>query len=167
MKNISFAVLLLCLPALVSCAGFAPVYGQNNSFRTALTDIRLESIPGRNGFTLAQELSDRASIETGQGGEYQLKVNLRSNRSGLAVRIDNVATRYEIEMVAAWHLLDAKGKKLTSMVARSTSSFDSPDNPYASQVAEQDAEDRTIAMVSDMMLDQLAFYFAAHPAPVK
>ncbi len=160
MKKLSIALLVLCLPALVSCAGFTPVYATKSAVRQGIEKIELSPIATRNGFTLSQQLFERGGIRIGQNGTYTLKVDLVPRRIGSGVQIDNVATRFEVQMLARWTLFDADGKRLTQMDAHATASFDSDKDPYASQIAEQHGEDRAIAMLADSILDQLGFYFA-------
>lgn len=164
MKNLLLLVVLACFPALTSCAGFAPVYAQNSTARANIAHIQLTPIAGRAGFTLAQEMQDRGGIRVGENGKYQLQITLTPARRGLGIQVDNVATRFEVQISAKWVLLDPNGNTLAQMTANSTSFFDSPDNPYASQVAEQNAEDKAVAVLADNILDQLRFYFAANPA---
>ncbi|MBL4596622.1 MAG: hypothetical protein JKX99_08615 [Robiginitomaculum sp.] len=161
MKNLLLIFLFLCLPLLVSCTGFSPVYATNSPSRTAFSQISMPPITGANGFLFAQEMHDRAGIQTGSSGEYRLDVRLTPRRLGFATRVDNVITRFEVQIDALWTLTDAKGVVLTKMTTTSSSVFDSPDSPYASQVAEQDAEARALAVLADNIINQLNFYFAA------
>jgi hypothetical protein len=162
MKNLLVSLLFLCSPALVSCTGFSPVYGQNSISQTEFSKIQMSEIVGRSGFDLAQEIGDRSDIRIGDSGQYQLEIRLSPSRSRAAVRLDNVASRFEIQISASWELLDQNGKTLSKMSASGSSSFDSPASPYASQVAEQAAERRAIAVLADSILEQLNFYFAAN-----
>ncbi|VAV88330.1 hypothetical protein MNBD_ALPHA06-459 [hydrothermal vent metagenome] len=160
MKNLILPVLLLCFPALVSCAGFSPVYAENSAARKMFPQISMPSIAGKNGFLLSQEMQDRGGIHIGESAKYVLRINLTPSRVGFAVRADSVSRRFEIQMDAYWVLYDERGTVLTSMDARSSTAFDSPSNPYTAQVAEQDAEARAVAVLADAILDQLGFYFA-------
>lgn len=158
MRKLLLPILLL-LPALVSCADFAPVYAENSAARIGFNQIQLNPIKGRQGFVFTQEILERGGIQSGESGKYQLQVTLTPARRGFSIRVDNVASRFQVQMMASWTLLDEEGGVLTGKTSTSTTSFDSGSSPYASQVAEEDAENRAIALLADTILDQLGHYF--------
>jgi len=160
MKKLLLPVLFLLFPLLAACTGFSPVYAEKGGVRSNFSSIQMNSLDDRSGFTLNQEMLDRGGIKVGQNGKYQLEVTLSPSRLGFGVLSDNVATRYQIQFNANWVLLDSQGKVLSTMTASSTASFASPANPYASQVAEQDAENRALEALAETILDQMSFYFA-------
>jgi LPS-assembly lipoprotein len=159
MKKLLLPFLLIFLLTLVSCAGFTPIYAEKSAARIAFSQIQINPISGREGFVFTQEILDRGGITSGESGKYQLQVKLEPARLGFGIRVDNVATRFQVQMTATWVLFDEKGKALTSKASTSTTSFDSGSSPYASQVAETDAENRGIAILVDTILDQLGHYF--------
>ncbi len=162
MNKYILPVLFLLLPFLTACTGFSPVYAEKNGARSSFSSIQMSEIEGRTGFFLNQEMLERGGIQTGNSGKYQLDIKLSPARLGFGVLSDNVATRYQIQLTANWVLRDRQGKPLTNMTASSTASFASPASPYASQVAEKDAEERALSALADTILDQLGFYFAAN-----
>lgn len=157
-----FAALFASLLLLASCAGFSPMYAKNSSARTGLSQVQVSKIDGRSGFLLAQQLYDKAGIRQGEAGNYQLSVKLTRARRGFAVRVDEVATRYEVSVTATWVLKDAQGKKLAGMSATGASSYSDTSDPYAGQVAAEAAEDRATSLLADSLIEQLGFYFAAN-----
>lgn len=155
-----FAALFTGLLFLASCAGFSPMYAKDSSTRMGLSQVQVSRVDGRAGFLLMQELYDKAGISQGNTGNYQLDIKLKRGRRGFSIRVDEVATRYEISVTAQWTLKDAQGKVLEKMSASGSSSFSDSTDPYASQVAEQAAENRAVSLLSDSMIEQLGFYFA-------
>ncbi|MBL4616323.1 MAG: hypothetical protein JKY46_01375 [Robiginitomaculum sp.] len=159
MKKLLLPFFLVFLFTLVSCAGFTPIYAEKSAARIAFNQIQISPISGREGFVFTQEILDRGGITSGESGKYQLQVKLQPARRGFGIRVDNVATRFQVQMTANWTLLDEEGSVLTGKTSTSTTSFDSGASPYASQVAETDAENRAISILADTVLDQLGHYF--------
>ncbi|MCF6293097.1 MAG: LPS assembly lipoprotein LptE [Robiginitomaculum sp.] len=159
MKRFLLPFFLFFLSMLVSCAGFTPIYAEKSAARIAFSEVQINPISGREGFVFTQEILERGGITSGESGKYQLQVKLTPARRGFGIQVDNVATRFQVQMTANWSLLDENGKTLTSKTSTSTTSFDSGTSPYASQVAETDAENRAISILADTILDQLGHYF--------
>jgi len=159
MKRFLLPFFLFFLFMLVSCAGFTPIYAEKSAARIAFSEVQISPISGREGFVFTQEILERGGITSGENGKYQLQVKLTPARRGFGIQVDNVATRFQVQMTANWSLLDENGKTLTQKTSIGTTSFDSGSNPYASQVAETDAENRAISILADTIIDQLGHYF--------
>lgn len=144
---------------LASCAGFTPMYAKDSHSRVGLSQVQVSEIPGRAGFQLEQQLQDKAGIAHGDAGKYHLDIQLNRARRGFGIRVDEVATRYEVSVEANWQLKNAQGDIVAQMSASGASSYNDASDPYAAQVAAQAAEDRAVSLLADSIIEQLGFYF--------
>jgi LPS-assembly lipoprotein len=93
--------------------------------------------------------------------EYRLTVVLQRAKNALAIQLDDVATRFDLSLAATFEL---KGKADSRVLYRSAIrrvvSYNVRSEPFATLVAEQDAERRAAREVSRQIRTQLALYFA-------
>ena len=154
----------MLLLAVTAC-GFQPLYGRGSETGVAANDelakVLILPISQRTGQQMHNFLRDRLNPK-GQPVEpsYLLSVTLIENISQLGIQEDATATRARLTMVANFALQDTTGKTvLYSGRARSANSYDILDDPYATQVSEFDARERTLETLSDTMKIRLATYF--------
>ena len=154
----------MLLLAVTAC-GFQPLYGRDSETGVAANDelakVLILPISQRTGQQMHNFLRDRLNPK-GQPVEpsYLLSVTLIENISQLGIQEDATATRARLTMVAKFALRDTTGETvLYRGRARSANSYDILDDPYATQVSEFDARERTLEALSDTMKIRLATYF--------
>ncbi len=151
------------LPLLAGC-GFTPLYAEG-PIGTSLRAVAIETADhSRTGYFLRQQLDDEFGRDRGAAPLYRLSLDVSENRFPLGVRINNVASRYEIALTVRWTLLDAgTGATLTQGVTPVRISYASADPPYAGVAAQQDGVERAAREASVRVRQDVARWLAAHP----
>lgn len=156
------AALLVAGFALGSC-GFHPLYGKaNEEVVPQLASVKIESIADRKG----QKLRNMLYTQLNPRGEparpqYLLQTTLKEYSQALAIQIDEVATRANLLMDAAYTLTELRtGRILFKRGVRATTSYDIVQNEFADLSAQEDARTRALRQISDEIKTQLSFYFA-------
>jgi len=92
---------------------------------------------------------------------YRMQLALAEQRYPRGVRVDNVATRYEYVLTAAYSLVRLpSGVQAKRGVVRVQLTYDSADQPYASIAAQQDAQDRAAEEAARRIQLELAAWLA-------
>lgn len=162
------SLLAIAALALGGC-GFQPLYAHHgqSGFDADLASIKVNTIPNRNGQELAITLRDSlnprgARVET----RYTLDVSLSATRENIGIRPDGTASRSEVAMTAQFVLKDLRLPADNAIVLRGTthsvSSYDVLSDNYATVVAQQTAEERTVHDVGDDILTRLQLYVSKH-----
>jgi len=145
---------------LAGCAGFQPLYGQPEVVRN-LAAIQVNAPAGRTGYLIRQHLDDAFAKDHSATPAYTMDLRLGEARYPRGVRIDNVATRYEYVLTAAYALRAApSGAVAKEGVVRVELTYDSADQPYASISAQQDAQDRAAEEAARRIEQELAVWLA-------
>lgn len=154
---------LAALPLLAGC-GFTPMYARTG-LTPALAAIKVEPPDhSRPGYLMQQQLDDALGRDLTVSPAYRLVLTVSLGRFPLGVRINNVASRYEIDLNVVWILKDAKtGKEITRGGAVGRTSYDSGDAPYSGVAAEQDGEERAASEAAVRIRYGLGRWFALHP----
>lgn len=158
---------LLGAALLLAGCGFHPLYAHRgeSEFDADLASIKVNTIADRQGQLLAIALRDGLN-PTGEHADvrYTLDVVLTSARLDIGLRADGTTSRSEITMTAKYVLKDAKASKavLLQGTTHSVSSFDVLTDYYATVVAAQSAERRTVQEVGDDILTRLQLYVSKH-----
>jgi LPS-assembly lipoprotein len=93
--------------------------------------------------------------------EYRLTVVLQRAKNARAIQLDDVATRFDLSLAATFELkAKADSRVLYRSAIRRVVSYNVRSEPFATLVAEQDAERRAAREVSRQIRTQLALYFA-------
>jgi LPS-assembly lipoprotein len=93
--------------------------------------------------------------------EYRLTVVLQRAKNALAIQLDDVASRFDLSLAATFELkAKADSRVLYRSAIRRVVSYNVRSEPFATLVAEQDAERRAAREVSRQIRTQLALYFA-------
>src|ERR1700739_2819683 len=87
---------------LAGC-GFQPLYGEH-SVTADLSKVDVVAPQGRAGFLLRQHLDDELARNRDAPAAYRMDLRVFESRVPRGVRIDNVATRYEFTLSAAYVL---------------------------------------------------------------
>jgi LPS-assembly lipoprotein len=161
---------------LLSACGFRPMYGDpavtssaGGATSAKLAAVQIDSIDDRVGQKLHNLLRDRMN----PGGQpdkpaYRLAVTLDEESTTIASGNDN--TRHNDLTVTATYWLsqssesEDKSYLMSNTNSRITVSYDTLDDPYTDLVARQDAEQRAIEQLADMITTRVGAYFANHAA---
>lgn len=157
---------LLAAALLLGGCGFHPLYADHarSGFDADLASIKVNTIADRQGQLLAIALRDALNPTGAQvTTRYTLDVSLFSIREDIALRSDGTASRSEIAMTANFVLKDAKANQpVLQGTTHSVSSYDVLTDNYATVVASQNAEQRTVQEVGDDILVRLQLYMSKH-----
>jgi LPS-assembly lipoprotein len=153
------AALSLVLLASLAACGLQPMYagGRNGAAAKALAGVRVEPIPGKEGWLMRNALNDRLSA-MGQGeARYQLKVQLDDRIEGLGVRADDTVTRERRTLRARYQLVDtASGQTVLDETSGWDAGIDVASSEYATVAAEDTALERLTEIVADRVLARVA-----------
>jgi LPS-assembly lipoprotein len=154
------AALVVSGLALGGCAGFQPLYAQD-AVVSKLAAIQVNAPQGRAGYLMRQHLDDAFAKDHGAAPAYSMDLSINEARYPRGVRVDNVATRYEYVLNAAYTLkAQPSGAVVKVGSARVELTYDSADQPYASIAAQQDAEDRATEEAARRIQLELAVWLA-------
>ncbi|MGQ0740935.1 MAG: LPS assembly lipoprotein LptE [Alphaproteobacteria bacterium] len=157
-----FLISAALLVPLAAC-GFHPLYGKigGKSADVTFQSIYVEAIPERVGYQLRSNLLDLFDAPSApQGAMYRLRIELRSDEKGLALEETAAVTRYSYRLAARYRLTRAGSTDvLKKGVVYSLTSYDVVQSPYATVVAERDAQDRAAQDIAERLRTELAVYF--------
>ncbi|WP_309644931.1 LPS assembly lipoprotein LptE [Phenylobacterium sp.] len=160
MNRLVFAAALLSAGLGLAGCGFTPLYGAPG-VTAQLTAIQVTTPPGRTGQLIREHLDDALARDKGAAPRYRMDLRLSETRYPRGVRVDNVATRYEYVLIAAYTLSALpSGSPVKSGSARVEVTYDSADQPYASISAQQDAQDRAAGEAARKIELELAAWLA-------
>jgi LPS-assembly lipoprotein len=152
--------------ALGGC-GFAPLYAQD-SVVPRLASIDVVAPQGRTGFLIREHLDDAFAKNRDTAPAYRMHLQLAETRYPRGVRVDNVATRYEYVLTAAYQLAALpSGAPVKTGTVHVELTYDSPDQPYASVAAQEDAQDRAAEEAARRIQRELAAWLATGQPAVK
>jgi LPS-assembly lipoprotein len=158
------------LPLLLAGCGWQPLYAdpQTGPADADLRAIRVAPIPERIGQQLEIALRDALNptgIPTPQ--RYVLNTTLSVSRLDLGIQAQGLATRGRIDVYATVALSELKtGKQLLTNTIHSANAFDILPNGYATTVAQDDADRRTVADLQREIMARLTLFMQrriAHP----
>ena len=99
----SIGALALAALALAGC-GFTPLYGRPG-VGTTLSSVQVSAPTGRAGQLMREHLDDALSRDAGLKPQYRMDLQISEQRYPRGIRVDNVATRYEYVLTAAYTLV--------------------------------------------------------------
>ena len=150
-------IALLGILSVAGC-GFRPLYtgsatknavsGQQAEERVA--SVFIDEIPDRIGQILHRSLSDGLTpLGEPENPRYRLSIEVpKISTSEQAVRKDNLATRYSMEMTAKYTLYSyPENKKLMSGSSLGSSNYDVQRSPYATDMAEEKTKERLAKII--------------------
>lgn len=146
--------------ALGGC-GLHPLYagGGNGPTATALGEIEVGEIGGKNGWLLRTALVDRLGRSPREATRYRLEIEIDDQIQGFGVRTDNSITRERRTLRARYKLYDtATGTVQLDATAGSDAGIDVVTSEYAVIAAEQSALERLSGEVADQIVTRLALY---------
>ena len=151
----------LVLILLLSNCGYSPIYSNSNLKNKELQTISVKNIKDRSGQILKANLIDQLN-PTGKKSliKYSLEVFLFEGKETIGYRRDMSATRSNLILNVEYDLKEIKGG--TSILKNSTlvtSSYDIVESLYATIMAEKDARNKGLKIVSDNIVNDLAIFF--------
>jgi LPS-assembly lipoprotein len=151
---------------LVGGCGFTPLYA-TPGVTPKLASIEVVRPDGRTGYLLGQYLEDDLAKNRGEAPIYRLTLATHETRVPRGIRVDNVASRYEVDLNTVYTLTEIATKKvITAGKVAVNVTYDSADQPYAGIAAEQDGQDRAAQQAADRIRIDLASFFASpRPTP--
>jgi LPS-assembly lipoprotein len=150
--------------ALTAC-GFQPLYASGPNGMgpgNTMAEIYVESIPERVGYQLRNQLLDRlGATGSSDGATYRLKISLREQSLGVAIRPNASITRYNYTLQARYDLIPTDGTAVVkSGNVSALAAYNVATSPYATVVAEQDASNRAAGDIAERLRVELAVFFA-------
>ena len=153
-------LLAAALALLLAGCGFTPLYAERGLV-AGLSAIEVESEETRTGHLLREELDDALARDRGRPAAYRLGLRINEDRYPRGLRIDDVATRYEVALTVSYILRDAASRRqLTTGNAQVAVTYDSADPPYAGVIANQDGQERAATQAAERIRLDLARWFA-------
>ena len=160
MKRVLALAAVFAILGLSGC-GFTPLYAQPGLV-SSLASIEVAAPDGRTGFLLRQELDDALAKNRSGPAAYRMNLAISEARYPRGIRTDNVATRYEYVLTADYVLARLpSGAVAKRGRVRVELTYDSADQPYASIVAQQDAQQRAAQEAARRIQLELAGWLAA------
>jgi len=161
------ALLGFLVTLLPGCA-LTPLHGPGVGERVnpMLAAIEIDAPRNRLGQILANELRrelNPAGLD--QPPLHVLVLRLDREKSPLAVQLDDVTTRFDLTLAARFDLVrKADGQVLYRSAVRRVASYNVVRAPYATLVAEQDAERRAAKELAREIRVRLTVHFASAAA---
>lgn len=155
------ALALALMPLGLGGCGLHPLYGGGGTgpVASALGQIEVGEIAGKNGWLVHNALADRLARSVEQTPRYRLVVELDDQIQGFGVRTDNSITRERRTLRARYKLYDTTtGTVLLDATAGSDAGIDVVTSEYAVIAAEQTALERLSNEVADQIITRLALY---------
>ncbi len=166
-------MIMIAAGFLSTACGFSPLYRQDeaDSLVPKMAQVSIDVIADRRGQILRNKLltalNPRGSPEKPL---YRLKITLKESTASTGIRADDTRTRGNLTIQANIRLQRLTDDRLIYNGKSSfTGSFDLFRNPYASWVAENDARDKTLTLLSQDIKIRIAFALRdqAPAAPTK
>jgi LPS-assembly lipoprotein len=160
----------LTLAGLAGGCGFHPLYGDSGATsgtRDKLAAIYVDPIPNRLGYELRNHLIDlfdssgRASHDA-----FRLRVTIGQKSEGVALQNDAAITRYNDTLTIHYELTDRNGKIVTGGEESGISAYNVVESPYATLIAQRDADTRAAYDIAFRIRTDLAVFFQETPKPV-
>mgnify|MGYP002036305848 CR=1 FL=1 len=146
---------------VVSSCGYQPIYSKNKIVDEALLSVSVKNIKDRSGQILKNSLINKINPEGKKViTKYKLNIEINEAKTNLAYRKDMAATRTDLEINVLYSLRNIKsGEVVYQDESSSISSFDVVESVYASLVAENDAREKSLKVLSDQIYTNLVIFF--------
>ena len=167
MRKLAIAFCFSLAPLSLTACGFTPLHSQAAAAPLPVVNLDFTNTQAKGAtgdkveFLLRQSLKDRMA-KAGKSGTspYTLSLNSKLTRRSLGIRVDDVASRFDLTLSVDYALIEAKsGDVLDRGTVRAVSTFGAPTDPYGRTTAQFDAEERVSTEASDLLILKLARYF--------
>ncbi|HEX4078670.1 MAG TPA: LPS assembly lipoprotein LptE [Rhizomicrobium sp.] len=145
--------------------GFHPLFarvGSSGGGQQAFDSVYVDPIVAeRAGYELRDSLIDLLEgVAHQQDAQYRLKVAVKQTIEGTAVQTNGDITRYTYTMVADYELSNIHtGAEITKGSETAVEGYDVVASPYATLVAQQDAQKSAAHDIADRIRIDLGVYF--------
>lgn len=159
-------LLALSLALGAAGCGFHPLYarlGRNGGGRQVFDSIYVDPINAeREGYELRNSLIELlAGTERPDEARYRLRVTVKQTIEGTEVETTGSITRYSYTLVADYELSDIHtGASVTKGIETTVSAYDVVASPYATLVAQHDAQKLGARDIADRIRIDLGVFFA-------
>jgi LPS-assembly lipoprotein len=153
--------------AVAGC-GFHPLFATSDSAlggQQVFNSIYVDPIEAeRAGYELRNTLIDLLEGPNHQSdAHYRLKVAVKQTIEGTAVQTNGNITRYTYTMIADYALSNIHtGAEITKGSETSVAAYDVVASPYATLVAQQDAQKNAAKDIADRIRIDLGVWFMKH-----
>lgn len=146
--------------ALSSC-GFQPIYAEKTQVNADFGAVRVATGEGRAAYLVRQAVIDTLGAERpGVEPQYNLLIGIRESRTGFGLRVNDVATRFEITLAGSYRLVDRRtGKTVRQGDIQASASFDVTDDVYADIAVEENAKERAADLLAERVERDLSLFF--------
>ena len=153
-------ITILTFLLLLNC-GYEPIYSKNININKELLSISINNIKNRSGQILRNTLLNQLNPERERVIiKYRLIIEISESRTDLGYRRDMSATRTDLEVTAKYLLKNTKNDEIILKdEANSISSFDVVESVYATLIAEKDAREKSLKVISDNIYTNLVIFF--------
>ena len=141
--------------------GYEPIYSKNINTNKELLSISVKNIKDRPGQILRNSLLNKINPHRERViKKYRLIIEITESKTELGYRRDMSATRSDLTITVKYSLINIKnGEILIEEDAKSISSFDVVESVYATLIAENDAREKSLKILSDDIFTNLAIFF--------
>lgn len=159
-RRVRLLAMVAAALALGGC-GFTPLYGSEGGVGPALSSVSISAPDGRAAFLVREQLEDALARDRGETAKYRLNFTVEQIRFPRGLRVNNIATGYELDLTVHYSLFDsATGQLVYAGDAPVQVSYNSADAPYAGITAQQNAEERAARQAAVLIRLDLSRYFA-------
>ncbi len=161
-RSVLISLCAVSMAALPAC-GFKPIYAEASGVNADFGAMRVSTGEGRSAYLVRQSVIDTMGAERpGVAPRYDLALDIDERRRGFGIRINDVATRYELELSARYTLtsLDDTAAPPVRGSVKATASFDVSDDVYADIAVEENAKERAADLLADRLQRALAIHFS-------
>ena len=159
MRGILAGVAIAAMLGLSGC-GFTPLYA-TPGVSSALRSVDITTPQNRVGFMLREQLNDQLARHLDEPPRYRLELTAEEIRSARGLRVNNVASDFELTLRVGYRLVDsATSRVLLNGVAPVTVFYVSALAPYAGIAAQQDAQERAAEEAARRIQLELAAWLA-------
>ena len=144
-----------------SSCGYEPIYSKNINTNKELLSISVQNIKNRPGQILRNTLLNQLNPKRERViTKYRLIIEISESSTSLGYRRDRSATRTDLEVTAKYLLKNVKNDEIILKEdVKSISSFDVVESVYATLVAEKDAREKSLKIISDNIYTNLVIFF--------
>lgn len=160
------AILVLAMGGLPGCT-LRPLHARagGEGGEEALAAIEIDAPRTRLGQILAEALRRELDpVGPPRPARYLLLLRVDREKSPLLVQLDDVTTRFDLRVASRFDLVRKADREVVLRgAARRVASYNVVRAPYATLVAEQDAERRAAEELAREIRTRLAVHFASSP----
>lgn len=152
---------VIALAGLCAACGFRPLYGTGGADSRILSRIFVQPVSDSAAYELRNTLIDLLASDGNQAGKsYRLALTYKRESQGIALQNDAAITRYNDTLTVDYVLTDNSGKELTRGSESNLSAYNVVQSPYATLVAQQDADKRSTEEIAERIRIALSLYFS-------